>query len=64
MLTSPDPDELTLRAARLLERADRVHHDAGCPPAILNRARADAERVLGPLPSPLPPGLSVRLIGP
>lgn len=47
-LTSDDPDDLTLRAARLLGEADHVVHDADVPPAILDRARADAERhVLG-----------------
>jgi uroporphyrin-III C-methyltransferase/precorrin-2 dehydrogenase/sirohydrochlorin ferrochelatase len=46
-LASPDPDELTLRQARLLGMADRVLHSADVPPAILARARADAAR--GPL---------------
>lgn len=46
VLTSPDPDDLTLRTARLLASADRVCHRADVPPAILSRARADAERVL------------------
>lgn len=45
-LTSPDPDDLTLRAARLLSAADCVCHTADVPPAILARARADAARVL------------------
>lgn len=45
VLTSPDPDDLTLRTARLLASADRVCHRADVPPAILSRARADAERV-------------------
>lgn len=44
-LTSPDPDDLTLRQARLLANADRVTHGADVPAAILDRARADAERV-------------------
>lgn len=44
-LHSTDPDELTLRAARLLAQADRVCHRADVPAAILSRARADAERV-------------------
>lgn len=44
ILTSDDPDDLTLRAARLLGQADRVFHTADIPPAILNRARADAEK--------------------
>lgn len=45
-IRSADPDDLTLREARLLGRADRVCHDADIPPAILVRARADAERRL------------------
>lgn len=45
LLASPDPDELTLRAARLLGEADWVLHDAAIPSAILNRARADAVRI-------------------
>jgi uroporphyrin-III C-methyltransferase/precorrin-2 dehydrogenase/sirohydrochlorin ferrochelatase len=44
-LTSPDPDDLTLRAARLLGEADAVIHDIDVPPAILARARADAARL-------------------
>jgi uroporphyrin-III C-methyltransferase/precorrin-2 dehydrogenase/sirohydrochlorin ferrochelatase len=43
-LRGPDPDELTLREARALANADRVHHRPDVPPAILARARADAER--------------------
>ena len=50
-LNSPDPDELTLRTARLLANADRVVHDGLVPAAILDRARADAERLAGPCPS-------------
>ena len=46
-LTSPDPDDLTLRQARLLGMADRVLHGDTVPAAILARARADAAR--GPL---------------
>lgn len=44
VLTSNDPDDLTLRQARLLGRADTILHDADVPLAILNRARADAVR--------------------
>lgn len=44
-LASSDPDELTLREARLLAQADRVFHRADVPQAILDRARADAVRV-------------------
>lgn len=43
-LTSTDPDDLTLRQARLLANADRVLHHPGVPAAILDRARADAMR--------------------
>jgi uroporphyrin-III C-methyltransferase/precorrin-2 dehydrogenase/sirohydrochlorin ferrochelatase len=43
-LRSDDPDELTLREARLLGSADLVAHEAGVPEAILLRARADAGR--------------------
>ena len=44
-LQSDDPDELTLRQARLLANADRVTHGRNVPLAILNRARADADRM-------------------
>lgn len=45
VLASPDPDDLTLRQARALAAADRVYHRADVPPAILDRARADAVRI-------------------
>lgn len=44
-LLSADPDDLTLRAARLLGEADRVYHMPDVPAAILERARADAVRI-------------------
>lgn len=44
ILASPDPDDLTLRQARLLASADRVTYRRGVPTAILDRARADAMR--------------------
>ena len=44
VLTSDDPEDLTLRQARLLGIADVVLHDPAVPEAILNRARADAVR--------------------
>lgn len=45
VLTSDDPDDLTLRQARLLGQADTIVHDADVPLTILNRARADAVRM-------------------
>jgi uroporphyrin-III C-methyltransferase/precorrin-2 dehydrogenase/sirohydrochlorin ferrochelatase len=44
-LRSADPDDLTLREARWLGSADIVAYEAGVPPDILDRARADAARV-------------------
>ena len=44
-LRSADPDDLTLREARLLGTADTIRHAPGAPPAILARARADAVRL-------------------
>ncbi len=61
MLTSNDPDDLTLRTARLLGEADHVFYDAHIAPEISNRARADAARHLGPPPSELPAGLILWL---
>lgn len=59
-LTSPDPDDLTLRRARQLALADRVYHTARVPAAILERARADAERIPADAPPDNDlPGLSV-----
>lgn len=51
-LRGPEPDDLTLREARWLASADRLYHRADVPPAILARARADAERVLWAGPAP------------
>ncbi|MEP6784215.1 MAG: siroheme synthase [Sphingomonadales bacterium] len=61
MLASPDPDDLTLRAARLLGEADAIWHDPAVPTAILDRARADAERYVGPAPTGDLPGLTLEL---
>lgn len=58
-LTSSDPDDLTLRQARTLANADRVYHTADVPTAILNRARADAQRIAGAAPNDPEPGLGV-----
>ena len=54
-LSSSDPDDLTLRQARALAQADRVFHTTAVPPAILDRARADAARITQAEP-PLDPG--------
>lgn len=60
VLRSADPDDLTLREARLLASADAVVHTADVPPAILDRARADAVRLPAPA-SALARGLTVEL---
>jgi uroporphyrin-III C-methyltransferase/precorrin-2 dehydrogenase/sirohydrochlorin ferrochelatase len=57
-----DPDLLTLRAARLLGLADRLFVEGAVPPAILDRARADAVRIAGTPPRVPAPGLSLHLI--
>ncbi len=58
-LRSPDPDQLTLAEARWLAQADTVVHDPGVPPAIVDRARADAMRRPAPLPDPPRAGLTI-----
>lgn len=59
-LTSHDPEDLTLRQARLLGEADTILHESDVPDAILARARADAAR--HPLPfDGDPEGLVVEL---
>jgi uroporphyrin-III C-methyltransferase/precorrin-2 dehydrogenase/sirohydrochlorin ferrochelatase len=58
-LTSSDPDDLTLRQARLLGHADALVLTGEVPPAILARARADALR-LTPEDTP-PDGIVVDL---
>ncbi|PEQ12992.1 siroheme synthase [Novosphingobium sp. PC22D] len=44
VLRSEDPEDLTLREARLLGSADRIVHEPDVPLAVLHRARADARR--------------------
>lgn len=44
VLRSDDPEDLTLREARLLGSADVIGFEAGVSPRILDRARADARR--------------------
>jgi uroporphyrin-III C-methyltransferase/precorrin-2 dehydrogenase/sirohydrochlorin ferrochelatase len=62
-LRSPDPEDLTLREARLLGSADVLAHDPGVPAAVLDRSRADAARVALARgePAPAPGGLVVVL---
>jgi uroporphyrin-III C-methyltransferase/precorrin-2 dehydrogenase/sirohydrochlorin ferrochelatase len=43
-IASDDPDDLTLRQARLLGTADCILHEPEIASAILDRARADAVR--------------------
>lgn len=57
---STDPDDLTLGEARLLAQADRVLHSPGVPAAILDRARADAARIVCAAP-PVTPGPGLTL---
>eukprot|EP01035_Chromulina_nebulosa_P060552 gene60552-82841_t len=54
---SADPDELTLREARLLSQADRILHGATVPASLLDRARADATRIV----CDAPPGHAERV---
>lgn len=61
IVNSEDPDDLTLRAARLLGQADRIYHGPGIAPPILARARADAVRIMGVPPGNPEPGLTLIL---
>ncbi|PLK25114.1 siroheme synthase [Porphyrobacter sp. TH134] len=63
ILTSADPEELTLRQARLLGEADVLLLDGDVPAAILARARADAERCVLPAKERGEPGPSEGLAG-
>ncbi|WP_120078016.1 precorrin-2 dehydrogenase/sirohydrochlorin ferrochelatase family protein [Aurantiacibacter odishensis] len=60
-LASDDPEDLTIRQARLLGSADAVIADPAIPAAVLDRARADAERLTLPYDGPMPVGLVVFL---
>lgn len=60
-IASGDPDDLTLRQARLLGIADCVLFEPGIAPAILDRARADAVRLPVAHEGALPEGLTVVL---
>ncbi len=60
-LISLNPEDLTLRTARRLGEADHIFCEGALPPALLNRARADAVRHTGAPPATLPQGLSLYL---
>lgn len=45
VLRSDDPEDLTLREARLLGSADMIAFEPGVPAQVLDRARADAARM-------------------
>lgn len=61
VLRSDDPDDLTLRDARLLGRADTILCDEGVPFGILERARADAVRLPIVLAGEERPGLTILI---
>jgi uroporphyrin-III C-methyltransferase / precorrin-2 dehydrogenase / sirohydrochlorin ferrochelatase len=61
LLASNEPDDLTLRQARLMGQADTIFHEAGVAKAILDRARADAVRIVAPVPDTPPAGLTLFL---
>ncbi len=61
-IAGDDPEDLTLRQARLLGRADCILYEPGISTAILYRARADAVRRELPYDGELPAGLTIRLI--
>ncbi len=60
-LASADPEDLTLREARLLGGADQIAHEPGVSPEVLARARADAGRIAIGRDQP-PPVVKGRLI--
>ncbi len=61
-IASADPELLTLRTARLLGLADRLYIEGALPDAIVDRARADAQRIAGAPPRVPAPGLTLHLI--
>ena len=61
-LASDDPDDLTLRAARLLGTADVVVHEEGVGPEVLARARADARRLQLRRAEPVPQDLEGTVV--
>ncbi|RDV02518.1 siroheme synthase [Sphingorhabdus pulchriflava] len=60
-LNSSDPEDLTLRTARLLGQADHIYIDGPIGDDLINRARADAVRHVGKPSTNLPSGLVIHL---
>lgn len=60
-ILSDDPDDLTLKQARLLGQADVIISAGDVSPAIIARGRADAHRVQA-MPRPEPDGLVLHLV--
>lgn len=60
-VSADDPGQMTLRQLQLLGAADTILYDRRIAPAILDRARADAQRFALPYDEPLPEGLVVIL---
>ncbi len=58
-LTSDDPEDLTLKQARLLGTCDTLLHDPAIPTSILDRSRADAQRIAMPAD---PPGTGLTVV--
>lgn len=58
-LSSTNPDDLTLRQARQLASATTICHTPEVPAAILDRARADANRIVGDGSNIMAPGLTL-----
>jgi uroporphyrin-III C-methyltransferase/precorrin-2 dehydrogenase/sirohydrochlorin ferrochelatase len=61
LIDTSTPDGLTLRQLQLLGAADAILYEPGIPPAILDRARADAVRLSLPHEGPMPAGLILVL---
>jgi uroporphyrin-III C-methyltransferase/precorrin-2 dehydrogenase/sirohydrochlorin ferrochelatase len=61
-LRSPDPEDLTLREARLLGSADILAYEEAAPAAVLDRARADAARIPLQTGDPAPEGKGLVVV--
>lgn len=60
ILASADPDDLTIGLARLLGEADIIYYRSDVPPSIVDRARADAVRIVAHIP-PVDPGAGLAI---